>query len=70
MIDYDIPKEGYIESTYILSDSVLIQFSVPCHVWNVLEQSKEWKCFQNLLEKYQKEHVQKERQAVECQQEV
>ena len=52
---------GYEEFTTILSDRVVIRFSVPSHVWNELRESKEWKDFQNLLEKYQTEYIQKQR---------
>lgn len=33
---------------------MVIRFSVPCHEWNELAKSKEWKDFQTLLEKCQK----------------
>lgn len=52
-------QEGYEEIKSILSDWVLIQFSVPDHVWNELQKSKEWKDFQALLEKHQTEHIRK-----------
>lgn len=46
-------EPGYNEIKSILSDQVVIRFSVPCHGWNELAMSKEWKDFQDLLEKYQ-----------------
>lgn len=48
-------QSGYGKIKSILSDWVVIQFSVPCHEWNELETSKEWKNFQDLLEKHQTE---------------
>ncbi len=44
---------GYEEFRSILSDQVVIRFSVPSRGWRELEESKEWKDFQTLLEKYQ-----------------
>lgn len=52
-------KYGYEEFKSILSDSVLIRFSVPIHAWSKLEESKEWKAFQSLLEEYQREYNRK-----------
>lgn len=63
-------KLGYEEFTSILSDWVVIRFSVPCHAWNKLRESKEWKAFQVLMEKYQTEHVQKQHLVGECPQGV
>ena len=53
-------ESGYEEFKSILSDWMLVQFFVPCHVWSELQESKEWKEFESLLERYQKEHIQKE----------
>lgn len=52
----NIPKEGYTTTKSILSDSVVIQFSVPDHEWSKLIESKEWKDFQSLLEECQRGH--------------
>lgn len=53
------PKLGYEELKSILSDWVVIRFSVPDHVWSELVESKEWKDFQALLEQHQTEDIQK-----------
>lgn len=55
------PRQGYDESKSVLSDWVTVRFSVPDHAWNELQESKAWKDFQSLLEKVQKEHVQRGR---------
>ena len=54
------PRQGYDESKSILSDWVTVRFSVSDHAWNELQESKEWKDFQALLEQYQEVYVQKE----------
>ena len=64
------PKHGFDEFKSILSDWVVIRFAVPCHAWNELAESKEWKAFQALLEKHQTEYIQKQRSVAGCQQEV
>ncbi len=71
-IDDQIINEGRIEPGYdeiksISSDQVVIRFSVPCHGWNELAISKEWKDFQALLEKYQIGQSQKQHLATEYQ---
>ena len=53
------PEQGFDEFRSILSDLVVIRFSVPCHEWNGIAESKEWRDFVNLLEKCQKEYIQK-----------
>lgn len=55
----EVPKFGYVSTSSILSDRVIVQFSVPDHAWNELQESREWKDFQSLLEEVQKEHIQK-----------
>lgn len=64
------PDIGYVSATTILSDLVLIQFSVPCPAWNELEESEEWKAFVALLERHQEEYSQKRHTVVGCRQEV
>lgn len=56
-VDKEIePKPyGYEEFRSILSDQVVIRFSVPFRAWKELEESKEWKDFQVLLERHQTE---------------
>lgn len=51
-------KPGYEEIKSILSRWVVVRFSVPDHAWNELRESEEWKDFQALLEKFQREHIQ------------
>ena len=53
------PKQGFDEFKSILSDWVVVRFAAPCHAWNEIAESKEWKDLVNLLEKYQKEYTQK-----------
>lgn len=57
-MNIDVPVQGYGIFNNILSSSDLIVFSVPNHGWSELEVSEEWKSFQNLLERFQKEHNQ------------
>lgn len=57
----EVPMFGYVTTSSILSDLVIVQFSVPGHAWNELQESREWKDFQSLLEEVQKEHIQKGR---------
>ncbi len=57
-MNIDVPVQGYGIFNNVLSNSDLIVFSVPNHGWSELEVSDEWKIFQNLLEKFQKEHNQ------------
>lgn len=68
-IPYEPIGPGYDEIRSILSDQVVIRFSVPCHGWNELAMSKEWKDFQDLLEKYQTGQPQKQHLTAEYQQE-
>lgn len=56
-----VPIFGYVSTRSILSDRVIVQFSVPDHAWNELQESREWRDFQSLLEEVQKEHIQKGR---------
>lgn len=63
------PTLGFEEFRTILSDWVVVRFSVPCHAWNELVESKEWRDFQNLLEKYQKEYIRTQHTVVGCQRE-
>ena len=63
-------QPDYVEIRSILSDQVEIRFSVPCHEWNELVVSKEWKAFQALLEKCQIKQPQKRRLTAKYQQEV
>lgn len=67
---YPAPEVGYVSSTTILSDRTLIQFSVPVHEWNELENSKKWKGFVKRLEKCQKEQIQNKRLTGQCRQEI
>lgn len=63
MLDSDriIPEEGYVVVSNILSNYVAVQFAVPDHEWSELEQSKEWRAFQALLEKAQEQYIQRVR---------
>ena len=54
---YPAPQVGYASSTTIQSDRVLVQFSVPDHEWNELENSKKWKGFVKRLEECQREQI-------------
>lgn len=69
-LEAEAPVLGYGVFRHILSDSDLILFSVPGHGWNELEQSKEWKDFQILLEKFQEGYFQRQPQAGRCQREA
>ena len=59
------PVMGYVSTTNILSDYMVIRFAVPCREWNELEKSKAWKDFQALFEKIQEEFYQQKHQAAE-----
>ncbi|MCI6812623.1 MAG: hypothetical protein MR922_09490 [Lachnospiraceae bacterium] len=59
----DVHEGGILEARSILSDLVVIQFSVPDRAWSELSASEEWKSFQILLEKHQKEYTQKQHKA-------
>lgn len=55
----DVPrKPGYEVIRSILYEWTIIRFVVPDHAWNELQESKEWKDFEALLEKVQTEHIQ------------
>lgn len=58
-----IEEVGYHSFWSILSPGYLIAFSVPDRAMNELLESSEWVAFQNLLEKYQEEDVQRQLQA-------
>ena len=60
MFPTKVPEFGYVTISSILSDQVVVEFSVPCHEWSKLEASKEWRDFQVLLERCQKEHSHRE----------
>lgn len=66
----EVPKVGYGEFNTVLSSYSVIQFAVPCHEWTKLAKSKEWMDFVCVLEKFQREHIQKQHLTVECLQEV
>lgn len=54
-----IDDVGFQTYWSILCPTSLIAFSVPSNELNELLSSSEWVAFQNLLEKYQKEDIQK-----------
>ena len=45
----DVHEGGVLEARSILSDLVVIQFSVSDRAWSELSASEEWKSFQILL---------------------
>lgn len=53
------PEKGYVTYWCIVSNHVEVRFLVPNLAWSELEKSKEWKSFQDLLEKSQEEYIQK-----------
>ena len=65
---YPAPQVGYVSSTTIQSDRVLVQFSVPDHEWNELEKSKKWKGFVKRLEECQREQIQNKHLTGQCRQ--
>lgn len=67
---YPAPEVGYVSSTSILSDRVLIQFSAPDHEWNELENLKEWKDFVKRLEECQREQIRNKHLTAQCRQEI
>lgn len=69
IVPAELPTLGFEEFRTILSDWVVVRFSVPCHAWNELVESKEWRDFQDLLEKYQKEYIRTQHTVVGCQRE-
>lgn len=67
---YPAPEVGYVSSTSILSERVLVQFSVPDHEWSELEKSKRWKDFVKCLEECQREQIRNKHLTGQCRQEI